>query len=276
MQGEDGKTNEAEQQRKFRTREPGPVGQFSSQDDLAEALDRRCRADRQLHLAFAILFVGAVAFGVPGAQLVDDPNRHDSARQACREGGSAARRPGRRDRRRDVHRRRRDGQEDSRVGRRSAATSPTCASARAVDRHRHSVGRQEGDKTIGQSASMRVPTSSAPDPRGLQRAGEDSRDGLVGQFHGPRRHWSRTRSSTPRACRASSAWSEAASEVQDLGWGPYLRLVAMISIALGVFNLLPIPALDGGRAVFIVAEMCAAARSTPRAKRSSTSPASPC
>jgi len=47
----------------------------------------------------------------------------------------------------------------------------------------------------------------------------------------------------------------AASEVQDLGWSPYLHLVAMISIALGVFNLLPIPALDGGRAVFILAEM---------------------
>jgi regulator of sigma E protease len=47
----------------------------------------------------------------------------------------------------------------------------------------------------------------------------------------------------------------AASEVQDFGWGPYLQLVAMISIALGVFNLLPIPALDGGRGIFIIAEM---------------------
>ncbi|HEY5257591.1 MAG TPA: M50 family metallopeptidase [Candidatus Baltobacteraceae bacterium] len=48
---------------------------------------------------------------------------------------------------------------------------------------------------------------------------------------------------------------QAAVTVQDLGWGPYLRLAALISFALGVFNLLPLPALDGGRGAFIVAEL---------------------
>lgn len=46
-----------------------------------------------------------------------------------------------------------------------------------------------------------------------------------------------------------------ATQAQALGWGPYLQLVAMISMALGIFNFLPIPALDGGRGVFIIAEM---------------------
>jgi len=46
-----------------------------------------------------------------------------------------------------------------------------------------------------------------------------------------------------------------ASAEQDLGWAPYLQFAAVISIALGILNLLPFPALDGGRAVFIVAEM---------------------
>ncbi|MEO6991615.1 MAG: M50 family metallopeptidase [Candidatus Baltobacteraceae bacterium] len=45
------------------------------------------------------------------------------------------------------------------------------------------------------------------------------------------------------------------SQAQDLGWGPYLQLAAAISIALGIFNFLPIPALDGGRGIFILAEM---------------------
>jgi regulator of sigma E protease len=44
-------------------------------------------------------------------------------------------------------------------------------------------------------------------------------------------------------------------EVQDAGWGAYLSFAALISISLGIFNLLPIPALDGGRGVFILAEM---------------------
>jgi regulator of sigma E protease len=47
----------------------------------------------------------------------------------------------------------------------------------------------------------------------------------------------------------------AASATQDLGWAPYLSLAAAISIALGILNLLPFPALDGGRGVFIIAEM---------------------
>jgi len=46
-----------------------------------------------------------------------------------------------------------------------------------------------------------------------------------------------------------------ATTVQDFGWGPYFEFAAMISFALGLFNLLPIPALDGGRAAFIVAEL---------------------
>ena len=44
-------------------------------------------------------------------------------------------------------------------------------------------------------------------------------------------------------------------EVQDAGWGAYFSFAALISISLGIFNLLPIPALDGGRGVFIIAEM---------------------
>ncbi len=44
-------------------------------------------------------------------------------------------------------------------------------------------------------------------------------------------------------------------EVQDAGWGAYFSFAALISISLGIFNLLPIPALDGGRGVFILAEM---------------------
>jgi regulator of sigma E protease len=47
----------------------------------------------------------------------------------------------------------------------------------------------------------------------------------------------------------------AASAFQDLGWGLYLQLAAQISVALGILNLLPIPALDGGRAMFIIFEM---------------------
>ncbi|HVN68484.1 MAG TPA: M50 family metallopeptidase [Candidatus Binatia bacterium] len=48
---------------------------------------------------------------------------------------------------------------------------------------------------------------------------------------------------------------QVAATVQDWGWGPYFSLAATISFALGLFNLLPIPALDGGRAAFLIAEI---------------------
>ncbi|HEV2261270.1 MAG TPA: M50 family metallopeptidase [Candidatus Rubrimentiphilum sp.] len=48
---------------------------------------------------------------------------------------------------------------------------------------------------------------------------------------------------------------QAAMTIEDFGWGPYFFFAALISFALGLFNLLPLPALDGGRAAFIVAEL---------------------
>ncbi|HEY9085571.1 MAG TPA: M50 family metallopeptidase [Candidatus Tyrphobacter sp.] len=48
---------------------------------------------------------------------------------------------------------------------------------------------------------------------------------------------------------------QAATTIQDFGPGPYLSLAATISFALGIFNLLPIPALDGGRAAFLIVEI---------------------
>jgi len=44
-------------------------------------------------------------------------------------------------------------------------------------------------------------------------------------------------------------------QFQDMGWGVYLQFAALISLSLGIFNLLPFPALDGGRAVFICFEL---------------------
>ncbi|MEZ5558378.1 MAG: RIP metalloprotease RseP [Pseudomonadales bacterium] len=39
------------------------------------------------------------------------------------------------------------------------------------------------------------------------------------------------------------------------GWSYYLGILALLSISLGVLNLLPIPILDGGHVVFCVAEL---------------------
>lgn len=49
--------------------------------------------------------------------------------------------------------------------------------------------------------------------------------------------------------------ARAAVAIQDFGPGAFLWFAAFISLSLGIFNLLPIPALDGGRIIFIVLEL---------------------
>jgi regulator of sigma E protease len=48
--------------------------------------------------------------------------------------------------------------------------------------------------------------------------------------------------------------AQATGEVARMGIGPLLMFAALISINLGIVNLLPLPALDGGRVVFVLLE----------------------
>jgi regulator of sigma E protease len=46
-----------------------------------------------------------------------------------------------------------------------------------------------------------------------------------------------------------------AGQSARLGWVPFLSFLALISISLGVLNLLPIPLLDGGHLMYYIAEI---------------------
>ena len=54
------------------------------------------------------------------------------------------------------------------------------------------------------------------------------------------------------------AWSQ---------WFPVLNLVAFVSTALGIANLLPFPALDGGRITFVLFELISRRRVNPAIER---------
>ncbi len=47
----------------------------------------------------------------------------------------------------------------------------------------------------------------------------------------------------------------AVSQASKAGWISVLEITALLSVNLGLFNLLPIPALDGGRLIFIIVEL---------------------
>ena len=44
-------------------------------------------------------------------------------------------------------------------------------------------------------------------------------------------------------------------ETAKFGWLNLLNLLGVLSLNLGIINLLPIPALDGGRLLFIIIEL---------------------
>jgi len=43
--------------------------------------------------------------------------------------------------------------------------------------------------------------------------------------------------------------------VDEQGWRPLVEFAALLSLNLGIFNALPIPMLDGGRALFVIIEI---------------------
>lgn len=49
--------------------------------------------------------------------------------------------------------------------------------------------------------------------------------------------------------------AEVAGQSVQLGFGSFLRFLAIVSLSLGVINLLPIPMLDGGHLLFCLVEM---------------------
>lgn len=58
--------------------------------------------------------------------------------------------------------------------------------------------------------------------------------------------------------------ADAMQQTISVGWIKALELLVLFNVLVGLFNLLPIPALDGGRLVFLVYEMATRRRPNPR------------
>ncbi|MEO9171163.1 MAG: M50 family metallopeptidase, partial [Candidatus Baltobacteraceae bacterium] len=259
MEGEDGKTSEAEQQRDFReqTKTAGaPVStNFQSKTTRQRLAIVLAGPVANFILAFVLLLVGALAFGVPsdkvGAAVVTQVVAGTPA-------AANGLRPG-----------------DRIVSLRIEGKEVTAASALIASIHR-SLGKHIDVTYLRDGAQRTIHVVPIPCPQnarqgcigfvpqpayervGLVEAVKDS--GIMFYNIADNTFTSIGLLVTKFSTYASQVsgpigMGQAATVVQDFGWGPYLTLAATISFALGLFNLLPIPALDGGRAAFIVAEM---------------------
>ena len=59
---------------------------------------------------------------------------------------------------------------------------------------------------------------------------------------------------SPRNVIGAGGIAKASGDAMQAGWRAYFRLLAILSISIGIFNLLPIPPLDGGLLVYFAAE----------------------
>lgn len=255
MEGEDNKTSEAEQQREFRESPVDPGGNFQSKSAWRRLAIIVAGPVANFILAYIILLVGALAFGVPSDRIdravVTEVVPNTPAAKAGLQPG------------------------DHIIAVNIGGTSVAGAS-KLIDTIHASLGKAMNVTYARNGAQTTIHVVPAPCPQNakqgcigfvpepaFERVGfiesikysgaefANVADQTVSQLGLLVTHF------TKYAGQVSGVvgMGQAAGVIQDFGWGPYFALAATISFALGLFNLLPFPALDGGRAVFIIAEL---------------------
>lgn len=255
MEGEDNKTSEAEQQREFRDAPTLAEGNFQSKNPWRRLGIIVAGPIANFILAYLILLIGALAFGIPSdrvdravvTQVVPNTPAAKSGLQ-----------PG-----------------DRIVGVRIGGTDVADAS-KLIETIHASLGKPMDVTYVRNGAQNVIHVVPAPCP-------QNAKQGCIGFLPSPQFERvgfvkaiqysgfgfvsvaDQTFSSlgmlvthfTKYAGQVSGpvGMAQAAGVIQEFGWGPYFALAATISFALGIFNLLPFPALDGGRAAFIIAEL---------------------
>jgi regulator of sigma E protease len=254
MEGEDNKTTESAQQREFRQSGAQSPENFQAKGPWQRLSIVVAGPIANFILAYVILLTGAVAFGIPSDRIdsvvTEVVPNSPAAANGLRVG-------------------------DRIVGVRIAGNEVTEAS-KLVDAIHASLGKpidvtyeREGARTTIHVKTMPCPQDAKLGCIGFlpqnvyQRVGFGKAVAFSGaQFVGIAKQTFASlkllvTKFTQYAGQVSGVvgMGQAAGVIQDFGWGPYFALAATISFALGVFNLLPFPALDGGRAAFIIAEL---------------------
>jgi regulator of sigma E protease len=253
MQGEDGKTNEAEQQRQFRADHVAGSDNFQSKSPLQRLAIVVAGPIANFIVAFLILFFAAISFGidtgVATTQIGLVQSGTPGAQAGLQSGDSIVAIDGVRYSDGDALLKKIRASAGVRLqvtfshqgAEKTAAITPAAIKV--------------GDQTVGQIGFQRIFAFQRVNPmQATVLAAQGTWGRIAGTFQGLAQLIT-----NPRVGAAGVggpiAMGRAAGIIQDLGWAYYLSFAASLSVALGFFNLLPIPALDGGRAMFILAEM---------------------
>lgn len=258
MKGEDGKTNEAEQQRIFREHEPAASldrDNFQAKTPVARLAIVVAGPIANFIVAIVLLFCGALIFGVPGDHPTTQIGTLNPGFPAARAGLHAG------DRILSVDGiEMRDGSQlvktiHSSVGKRLRIVYARGGATASVDITPVPNPEPGTGKTVGMIGFLPI---TQPRRVGVLEAAQDAwaqfsgvLEATLGALGGLVTH----PQTTAGQLQGPIGMARVSATVQDFGWAAYVSLAATLSISLGIFNLLPIPALDGGRGVFILIEM---------------------
>jgi regulator of sigma E protease len=254
MKGEDNKTSEAEQQRMFLAGTHDDDN-FQAKRPLQRLAIVAAGPIANFIVALAILFFGAMIFGIPG----DTPTTRIAILQSGDPAEKAGLQPG--DKILTI-----DGTPvadgnalvekiHGSLGKRLHITYQRGETQKAVDVTPVTRTDPRSGKTVGMIGFIpyaephRVGPIEAAQDSWYQFSGTIT--GTLGALGALVTH----PQTTVQQLHGPIGMAQVSSTVQDFGWAAYVSLAATISISLGIFNLLPIPALDGGRAIFILVEM---------------------
>ena len=255
MKGEDGQSTEAEQQRKFRDGTTYDADNFQAKTPLQRLAIVLAGPIMNFVLALALLFGGAMLFGVPGpaasTTIAEVLPNLPAAKAGLRAGDTLV----------AV-----DGNAVSDGNALVALIHRSAGKPLHVEYARNGV-RRAVDLT---PVSMENPYTHKMEGRlGFQPLPPAQRVGPVDALRYTLDRFTFTVSSTlgafgtlvthPAAIagqfRGPIGMAQASAQAQMFGAYIFVSFAALISISLGIFNLLPLPALDGGRGIFILVEM---------------------
>jgi regulator of sigma E protease len=250
MKGEDGRSNEAEQQREFRAGEVFEHDNFQAKAPLKRLLIIVAGPAVNFIVAFAILIGAAVAIGGPGytTELGALRPNYPAQRAGMRQGDMI----------RSVNGEALDGGQLIAIIHASAGKRLHIVYSRGNTLHEvdvtptaQSLNGRPREGLLGFAPVVIVQRL------GLVEATEQSfaecttivastLGALGGLFTHP--------AEVAAQMQGPIGLARASAAMESRGLYAFLNLAAVISLSLGIFNLLPIPALDGGRASFIVVE----------------------
>ena len=252
MKGEDGKSTEAEQQREFRTAGTYDHDNFQAKTPLQRLAIVVAGPIANFIVALVLFFGAALLFGIPGGKVTTQIFQllpgYPAARAGMHVGDRIVSVDGR-----TVS----DGNAlvdiiHASFGKRLHVVFERDGSTQAVDIT--PVAGPDG-KRVGHLGFQPLPQTQRVGVIQAASSAWGQFTGITGATLGALGSLISHPSTVAGQFQGPIGIARVSAQAQQFGPAIFLSLAGMVSISLGIFNLLPIPALDGGRAVFILVEM---------------------